>query len=154
MLMGSFAGQRTRPTHGVKGSKGGAGSQPRFRLKKMPAPPDASDLQEQSSIYLRERNAQMKAKRLKAEMELAEARGRLIGKRLVEKQLAYMLVGMRQQVLSIPEKMRMKFGPERFNHEMAEAARLIVAEVLTSISQLPEAADPGWLEKLDEDEKA
>jgi len=36
---------------------------------KLAATPEADDLQEQSSIYLRERNAQMRAKRLNAEME-------------------------------------------------------------------------------------
>jgi hypothetical protein len=37
----------------------------------MLAPPEASSLQEQSEIYLRERNKQIKTKRLRAEMELA-----------------------------------------------------------------------------------
>jgi len=41
----------------------------RKRLLKLAATPEADDLQEQSSIYLRERNAQMRAKRLNAEME-------------------------------------------------------------------------------------
>jgi hypothetical protein len=62
----------------------------------MPASPEASELQEQSSIYLRERNAQMKAKRLVAEMELACKRNQLIEKSLVERQLAWLLVSMRQ----------------------------------------------------------
>ena len=37
-------------------------------------------------------------------------------------------------------KQRVLFGPERFPHEMEVATDAIVAEVLTSISQLPEAA--------------
>lgn len=119
----------------------------------MPAPPEASDLQEQSSIYLAERNAQMRAKRKLAELELAHARGQLIEKRLVEKQLVYMLTTMRQKILALPEKMRVQFGPERFPHEMAQAAKVLVAEALLSVSRLPEAADPNWLEKLEEDGK-
>jgi hypothetical protein len=149
----SLPGERTKPASGVKGSKGGKGSQPRLRLPKMPAPPEASDLQEQSSIYLRERNKQMRAKRLRAEMELAFDRNQLIEKALVEKQLAYMLIGMRQKMLALPEKMRVQFGPERFTHEMAQAAKVLVAEILQSIAQLPEAANLNWLEKLEEDDK-
>ena len=64
-----------------------------------------------------------------------------------------MLIAMRQKVLSIPVKQRVLFGPERFPHEMVVATDAIVAEVLTSTSQPPEAAEPGWLEKLEEDGK-
>jgi hypothetical protein len=132
--MSSFAGQRTRPTHGMKGSKG---PQPRMRLPKQAAPPEPSELQEQSSIYLKERNKQMRAKRLKTEMELAVTRDRLIEKRLVEWQLAYLLIGMRQKILGIPAKLRLKFGGERFTHEMVAAAKVMVTEVLSGVSQLP-----------------
>jgi len=50
----------------------------------------------------------VEAKRLKAEMELAHARNQLIEKRLVERQLAYLLVGMRQKMLLLPGKLRMR----------------------------------------------
>ena len=43
---------------------------------KVPAPPDPYDLQRKSSFYLDERNGQMRAKRLAAEIELALTRGR------------------------------------------------------------------------------
>jgi hypothetical protein len=120
----------------------------------MPAPPESSELQEQSSIYLRERNKQMRAKRLRAEMELAQARDRLIDKDLATKQMDYLLIEMRQKLLALPDKMRLKFGPERFDHEMALATKVLVAEALTSVSQLPEAADPHWLEKLEDKESS
>ena len=145
--MSSFAGQRTRPTRGMKGSKG---PQPRLRLPKMPALPEPSELEEQSSIYLKERNKQMRAKRKLAEMELAQARDRLIEKALVERQLVYMLIGMRQKLSALPEKMRVQFGPERFDHEMAQGLNVLVTEALKAVSQLPEAASPDWLETLDE----
>jgi hypothetical protein len=148
----SFRGARTKPASGIKGSKGGPASQPRMRLPKMPAPPEASELQEQSSIYLRERNKQMRAKRLRAEMELAFDRNQLIEKALVEKQLAYLLIGMRQKILALPGKLRLKFGEERFPHEMVEATKFMVTEILSSVFQLPQAADPNWLEKLEEDD--
>jgi hypothetical protein len=109
-------------------------------------------LQEQSAIYLRERNAAMRAKRLDAEMTLATKRGELVEKRLVERQLAYLLIGLRQKVLAVPGKMRMQFGPERFPHEMLEALRVLVTEALTAVAELPQAAEPDWLEKLEEDD--
>jgi hypothetical protein len=149
----SFPGERSKPTSGVKGSKGGAGSQPRIRLPKQAAPRESSELQKQSTIYLKERNRTQRVKRLREEMLLAEARGELISKDLATKQAAYLLIELRQKALALPEKMRVKFGPERFNHEMVQAAKVLVAEALTSVSQLPEAANPNWLERLkDEDE--
>ena len=149
----SIPGERSKPTSGLKGSKGGTGSQPRQRLPKMSAPADASDLQKQSSIYLRERNKQMRAKRLRAEMELAHARGLLIEKAVAEKQLAYLLINLRQQLLSLPLKLGVKFGAERFTREMARDARVLVVEICSEISRLPEAAEPGWLEKMEENEE-
>src|SRR6266446_2766226 len=79
----------------------------RKRLPKQACAPvtNLSDLQEQSSIYLPERNAEMRAKRSRAEMELAHASNQLIEKRLAERQLAYLLIGMRQKMLLLPGKL-------------------------------------------------
>ena len=55
----------------------------------MPATPGAVDLQEQSSIYLKERNLAMRLKRVREEMLLAKERNLLIEKRLVERQPGY-----------------------------------------------------------------
>jgi hypothetical protein len=49
------------------------------------------------------RNEQMRTKNLTAEMQLAERRGELIEKRLVESQAAYLLVALRQKILNIPQ---------------------------------------------------
>ena len=66
-------GQRSAPTEGVKGAK-----PTRRRLPKLPRAPEAADLQEQSSIYLRERNQAMRLKRMREEMLLAKERDQLI----------------------------------------------------------------------------
>jgi hypothetical protein len=121
-----------------------------MRLAKLPAPPEPTELREQSNIYLVERNAQMRAKRLLAEMELAHARNQLIEKRLVEKQLTYLLIGMRQKMLALPEKMRAKFGDERFDHEMVQGAKVLLVEILNGIAHLPAAGEPDWLKRLKE----
>jgi hypothetical protein len=47
------------------------------RLPKLPRVPVAADLQEQSSIYLRERNEMMRLKRMCEEMLLAKERDQL-----------------------------------------------------------------------------
>jgi hypothetical protein len=55
---------------GVKGSK--------KRLSKLSRAPEAVDLNEQSSIYLQERNEMMRLKRKREEMLLAKERDQLI----------------------------------------------------------------------------
>jgi hypothetical protein len=94
----------------------------------------------------------MRAKRLKAEMELGLQRDELIEKRLASLQVSYFLIGLRQAMLALPGKLRMKFGEERFNHEMLEACRKLVVDALSEVSRLPESVEPGWLEKAAEAE--
>jgi hypothetical protein len=93
----------------------------------------------------------MKAKRLRAEMELAQARDQFVEKALVTRQLAYFLIPFRQAVLSIPRRLRQQLG-ESFTHEMVQAARKIASETLETLSRLPEAVEPGWQEQLEEEE--
>jgi len=40
------------------------------------------------------------------------------------------------------KKLRMKFGEERFPHEMLEATKALVVDALTEVSRLLEAAEP------------
>ena len=87
-----FRGQRTHPTSGVKGGKPKIlPSFKRKRLPKLPATPEAKDLQEQSSIYLKERNLAMRLKRMREEMLLAKERGQLIERELAITQLSYLM---------------------------------------------------------------
>jgi len=78
-------------------------------------------------------------------------RGRLIEKRLVERQLTYLLVSMRQKLLAIPGKLYSRLGKEQFSHEPAQECERFIHEVLDELSKLPECAEPNWLEKLEED---
>jgi hypothetical protein len=50
----------------------------------------------------KERAANTRALRLRNEMLLAKARGELITKQLVERQAAYLLVALRQRIMSMP----------------------------------------------------
>ena len=89
----------------LRDHRGVQGAKPRLKLAK-------EELPELSREYLRIRNQQMQTKNLSAEMMLAERRGELIEKRLVEQQAAYLLVALRQRILAFhtlrPENSRSK----------------------------------------------
>lgn len=94
----------------------------------------------------------MRAKRLAAEMELARVRGDLIEKALVERQLTYLMISMRQKLLAIPGKLYSRLGAERFPREAAQLTETFIHEVLNELAKLPECAEPNWLEKVEEED--
>jgi len=72
----------------------------------VPRQPETPNTVKLGEEYLRRRNRILAIKEKQAAMELAFARGELIEKALVERQLAYFLSPFRQAVLSIPSKLR------------------------------------------------
>jgi hypothetical protein len=118
----------------------------------VPRQPETETSVKLGEQYLRERNKQMRAKRLRAEMELAVSRDELIEKELVLRQMAFIMIAFRQSVLAWPGKLRAAIGPE-FTHEMAQKARSLAHETLTHLEKLPAVVEPNWLESLEEDEK-
>ena len=129
------------------------GAMPRSRLSKVPrVPVDGAELEKQSGIYLRERNAAMRAKRLKAEMELAQTRDQLIDKDLVGRQAAYLLIAFRQAVLRLPQELRSKWGPEVMTLERIFQAKELITRMLEQMADLPNCVEPSWLKKLKEEE--
>jgi hypothetical protein len=138
-------GARSHPVEGVKGSK--------KRLPKLPRAPEAVDLDEQSSIYLVERNQLMRLKRLREEMLLAKERDQLIERELAIKQLSYLMIGMRQKLLAFPVNIGNHFGDREVPiREVVEYAKRLMNETLTELSQLPLCAQPDWLERLEEED--
>ena len=136
-------GERSHPLEGVKGAK--------KRLPKLPRAPEAIDLQEQSSIYLQERN-EMRLKRMREEMLLAKDRNQLIERELAIKQLSYLVIAMRQKLLSLPLNIGNRFGDREVPiREVVEYAKRLINETLTELSRLPECVEPDWLEKLEEE---
>ena len=133
------------PVTGVKGAKGPT----RLREPKVPRQPETETSIQLGEQYLRERNKQMRAKRLTAEMVLARERGELIEKELVTRQLAFILIAFRQSVLAWPGKLRASIGAE-FTHEMSQKARGLAHETLKHLEKLPEIVEPNWLERLEE----
>ena len=135
------------PVTGVKGAKGPT----RLREPKVPRQPETETSVKLGEQYLRERNKQMRAKRLRAEMELAVSRDELVEKELVLRQMAFIMIAFRQSVLAWPGKLRAAIGPE-FTHEMAQKARSLAHETLKHLEKLPETAQPDWLENLPEED--
>ena len=127
--------------------KGVAHSKP--KLKPGPRVPD--DVAVLSKRYLRIRNEQMRAKNLREQMLLSKARDELILKELVVKQGAYLLVSLRQRVLSVPDNLCRKL----VNIPDPKQARMILREamlaLLNELKDLPsKVVDPNWLASLDE----
>ena len=136
-------GERSHPLEGVKGAK--------KRLPKLPRAPEAIDLAEQSSIYLRERNQMMRLKRMREEMLLAKERDQLIEKGLAIKQLSYLVIVTRQKLLRLPLAIGQHFGDRDVPiREVVEYAKRLMNETLTELSRLPECVEPDWLQKLEE----
>jgi hypothetical protein len=87
-----------------------------------------------------------------AKMELAERRGELIEKRLVERQAAYLLVALRQKIMQLSAT----YARRILNVSDVEKARKILTtaahQLLGELQDLPEkVTDPGWLKELEAD---
>jgi hypothetical protein len=137
-------GARSHRSKGVKGSK--------KRLPKLPRAPEAVDLNEQSSIYLQERNEMMRLKRMREEMLLAKEWDQLIERQFAIKQLSYLMIAMRQKLLSVPLNIGNHFGDREVPiREVVEYAKRLINETLVERSKLHECVEPDWLEKLEEE---
>jgi hypothetical protein len=135
------------PVQGVRGAKA------KLRLPKIPRQPETSETVALREEYLRKRNKILELKYKRESMNLAFDRGELVERSLVEKQLGFLLIAMRQKLLPIPSKLAARFGPEAFPREMFDVATVFIAEALREVAELPtKGVDPDWLEKLEEDD--
>jgi len=100
----ALKGTRSDPVQGIKGSK------PRLRRPKLPRRPETAESAELGEDYLRKRNALLDLKYKREAMALACDRDQLIEKRLVEHQLAYLMIPLPQKILGIPSKLGNHFG--------------------------------------------
>jgi hypothetical protein len=100
----------------------------------------------------KERASNTRAVRMRNEMLLAKSRNELITKQLVERQAAYLLVALRQKILSLPTYSRQLLNISD-QGEMAARLKEIAISVLNEIRDLPSrVTDPNWLETLEKDE--
>ena len=94
----------------------------------------------------------MRTKNLTAEMQLAERRGELIEKRLVENQAAYLLVALRQKILAVPHAYARRILGLKDAAEAIVILRQAMVELLNEIKDLPDkVTDPNWLDILEGD---
>lgn len=84
-------------------------------------------------------------------LDLARIRGDVIEKKLVEKQLAYMLIAMRQQILSIPTSYARKFLHKDDIKEIYKILEEMCHRILNDIKDLPKrAVDPNWMDEIED----
>jgi hypothetical protein len=128
------------PTLGVKNAKPRLSSKPGPKIGKL------------SEEYLEIRNAQMRTKNLTAEMVLAERRGELIEKSLVERQTAYLLVALRQAILNVPQTWCRRLMGLNDAAAVQRILREMAISLLNEIKDLPsKVTNPEWLDEIEED---
>jgi hypothetical protein len=129
------------PTLGVKNAKPRLSSKPGPQIGKL------------SEEYLRVRNEQMRLKKLTAEMQLAERRGELIEKRLVEAQAAYLIIAMRQKILNVPQTWCRRLIGVNDAAQVSKILHEMAISILNEIKDLPaKVVDPNWLSTINGDE--
>jgi hypothetical protein len=130
------------PTLGVKNAKP--------RLSSRPGP----KIGELSEEYLRHRNDQMRTMNLTAQMLLAERRGQLIEKRLVERQAAFLLLSLRQRILAVPDRLARQLVNIDEVNKAREILRSAMLALLTELADLPsKVTNPRWLDEVAAEEK-
>ena len=78
-------------------------------------------------------------------------RDQLVKKRLVERQLTYLMISMRQKLLAIPGKLYSRLGEESFSREAAQETKKFIHEALKELAKLPECVEADWFDRLKEE---
>lgn len=108
---------------------------------------------ELDKLYVRKKIEQTEVRTMAFQMDLARIRETLIEKALVEKQLAYLLIAWRQQVLAIPTSYARRLLHKEDIKEVHKILREMCYQLLNAIKDLPtKAVDPHWMETLEEEE--
>jgi hypothetical protein len=69
-------------------------------------------------------------------------------------QLSYLLVSMRQKLLSLSPNIAARFGREGkvTVEKVVEYTDQVVREILQEIINIPRCAEPDWMDRLEEEE--
>jgi hypothetical protein len=105
------------------------------------------------SEFVIAKKRQVDVRRIQSEMLLAKARGELIERNLVERQAAFLLVALRQKILSMP----LNYSQRLLNIGDAKVMNRMLGEmaisVLNDLMDLPsKVINPDWLKELEADE--
>jgi hypothetical protein len=104
-----------------------------------------------NTLLVLEKIQATKVKRQTDEMLLAKARDDLIGKNIVTKQAAFLLVAMRQRMLAAPQAYAKRIIGIQDVKVAKRVLAVMMGELLRDIRHLPEqVVDPHWLESLEE----
>lgn len=83
-------------------------------------------------------------------MAVAERRGELITKKLVEQQAAYLLITFRQRMMNLGTSWARRFVGLPDVHEAKKLIDEMARSTLTELAGLPEkVTDPNWLETIE-----
>jgi hypothetical protein len=97
---------------------------------------DRAERAKWDAAFRKERTAHERTRRLERELKLAAAKGELIEKQVAARQVANLLVALKQRLLSIPESLpRCLEG--RSAHEMREILHEAICDALREIARLP-----------------
>jgi hypothetical protein len=92
-------------------------------------------------------------RKMEREMKLAQDRDELIEKSLVEKQAAYLVITLRQRILSIPQTYARRILGLTDASQASRILKEMAVAVLNDIKDLPQqVTDPNWMETLEAEE--
>ena len=121
------------PTQGVAGSK------PRLaKIEGNGQPSNKAEMQRLSREYLAHRNRQMEAKAFLVETEAQRRRGELLDKARIQRQLADILVALRQSILNFSPRYAFRMVGLPDEHTARQILTEASREFLTELSELPE----------------
>jgi hypothetical protein len=121
------------PTQGVAGSK------PRLpKIGGNGQPSNKAEMQRLSREYLTHRNRQMEAKAFLAETEAQRRRGELLDKARIQRQLADIIVALRQSILNFSPRYASRTVGLPDEHTARQILTEASREFLTELSELPE----------------
>ena len=84
-----------------------------------------------------------------AQMLLAERRGQLIEKRLVERQAAFLLLSLRQRILAVPDRLARQLVNIADVNNVRTILKQAMLTLLTELADLPsKVTNPRWLDEV------
>lgn len=102
-------------------------------------------------LFIISKTEQTEVRTMAFRLDLARIRGDVIERKLVEKQLSYMLTAMRQQITSIPTSYARRFLHKDDIKEVYKILEEMCHRILNEIKDLPKkAVDPSWMDNLED----
>lgn len=102
--------------------------------------------------FIRKKIKHTETRTTAVELDLARIREDLIEKELVVKQLSFLIISVRQKILSIPITYARKFMHKSDLKEIHSILNNMSYELLSELKDLPlKVTDPNWIDKLEEE---